>query len=216
MLRSRWLALALFVSLAFGAARADALSLSLLREEAGQGDWVHVLLDDSEHFVRTHEFDAILEGIAGISYCIDLQKEVRLGDPVAYTEVDLGALLGGAAAAWLLEHHRVDRDAPDAHALVTALQLSLWEVVYDEEWDFGAGRFQVLGSKGGGLERALALLGSVPPEIGLGDAGVVALRSPNYQDQIFIPNVPEPGTAILIGLGVAALAARRSTHESAS
>jgi hypothetical protein len=208
-LRPLCTALAALAALALGASSARALSFNMDADWSGVGYAVKWSYGDLSRNWMATEFDATLEGVAGVAYCIDLEQGAQLGDTTGYSILDLDELLNGWAAAWLLQTYRADRDAPDARAQITALQIAIWEVTHDAgAWDIFDGDFRVLLVKSElSLALAQSYLASIPDRRVDVD-GVVALHHNNNQDQIFIPNIPEPGTALLLGIGCAGIAFR--------
>lgn len=200
-------ALAALAAVALGTSNAHALSFTMHVGENAVGYGVKWTYGDLERNWMATEFDATLEGVAGVTYCIDLEQGAQLGDTTGYSIVDLDEVLNGRAAAWLLQSYRADRSAPDAKEQITALQIAIWEVTHDAgPWDIFDGDFRVLLVKSElSLALAQSYLASVPERC-IDVDGVVALHHNNNQDQLFIPNVPEPGTALLLGIGCAGIA----------
>lgn len=208
--RSRWIALGALAALALGAPTAGAVPYTLsIPDVTGYRLQFQVQTPYGNTLIGNYhaiEFDAVLDGVAGIAYAAGHQLQYVLGSSDVYSVLDPSDTLNGDVAAWLVETYRPDRDAPDARERITALQLALFEVTNDsEEWDLLGGSFSVLWVKGTGVELAQSWLDSIPERFETSGAAVV-LHHSNYQDQIFIPNVPEPGTLLLLGVGCAGIA----------
>lgn len=137
------------------------------------------------------------------TFCIELTEHVSNGGSYVYNIVSpdqaptsLGGM-GLAKAAELSElfgrfYAGLDFDNADD---MTAMQLSVWNIVYDGDHTLAAGPFQV--SNGGGYyglaQSMLAALDGTGPQ-----ASLVAMAAVGVQDQI----IPEPASLALLAAGL--------------
>jgi hypothetical protein len=150
------------------------------------------------------------EGFAGsfYSYCVDITH--NLADPQEVTARSSegftnGATDGGAKAAWLFNEYaagiRSTVDAGVANIMAAALQVAIWEAMYDNSNDLGTGGF-ILTTTGAIRNQAQTYLNALYTtattyKTGLGTVLDVASPSPG-QDQI-VSRVTEPSTLLLMG-----------------
>jgi hypothetical protein len=169
--------------------------------------------------------------LAGVNFtfCLELNEQAVIGAPNSFYNIvnpSVSYSNWGANSAALSGH--VDKllalampvinAAPNAGALydgLGALQLSLWELVYDYSpsynYNLGAGVFQATASasvsgQANAWLAAATLAGAVPT------AHYVVAQGPSHQDLLAITAVPEPTTVALMILGLVAVggaAARR-------
>lgn len=222
MLRKPWLLL-LFVTLIFlpGSARASELSYT------GMGLRDIVTIDaniggqivDGSYYAGQIEWDwtaPIPDGFPGsiITYCVDIVHELDDPQEVAVSTTDdpaftTSATDGGAKAAWLLNSFASN---VTTGLQAAALQVAIWEALYDNDYDLGTGSFTIVTTDA-------AYTGALK-------AQAIALQATDYLNQLFSgPNgyhtstatwldaatvdglgqdqitTPEPGTLMLLGLG---------------
>lgn len=154
-------------------------------------------------------------------YCYDVYERVSGGQSADFT-----INFGGAAARTLEFLGAVNSvlsqgfDEVDPYAWLhpanglmgAAIQLGIWESLYDSGWDIGSGAFRASGLEAqtkGYLDRFFnALPGSTP----LASRYVMTLEASGVQDMITgdpPSDVPEPGTLALAAAALAGALARR-------
>lgn len=161
------------------------------------------------------------------SYCVDVQQ--NLTDPQTVTARSSngftnGVEFGGTKAAWLFNTYaagiHANTNTSTANIQAAALQIAIWEAMYDTTGNLGGGNF-ILNTTGSIRTQAQTYLTSL---YNAGDgalnsvATVLEVVSPNRgQDQI-ISKVSEPSTLILMGVAflIFAKRARRQGPASAS
>ena len=155
-----------------------------------------------------------------LAYCVDLGQTINKG--VNY-DVTLNPLqdhpISTLQAAWLMGHYApglgLAGGGYSLSASISALQIAIWEVIYDHaNQDLASGSFvlkNVYGSESDTVKQlATQYLSNLPTHIsstGLTIAGVA--RSPDVQDLLYGKNtggaVPEPGSLLLFGSAAACL-----------
>jgi hypothetical protein len=185
-----------------------------------------------------------LDGRTFEAYCVDIRGPILEGEfpginePYQATtglmstwqaEDGLNTEAAGRAAAWLYTEIAADFDDNTLSVERTAMQMALWNVLYDDDDSVlaGEGNFYVSNDLGTGVT-ALAneyldelfaagdISASDAPWIQLNDIGVDPSTGIRKSAQDFIgPNpettpVPEPSAGLLLGMGAMSLAAFRS------
>ncbi len=166
--------------------------------------------------VWARELDASLDdGEAvreGFSYSIEVDQIIpSMGTIPNVTIVDPSSSWALTQAAYLLDTwHGADIDVKEKFA-IAALQLAIWEVVYDSEGhDLDDGRFAVIGAAAHVRDLAGTMLDSIPYDLeGWHPTSYVrGVLHPVKRDQIFVA-IPEPSLMLLVLLGAGSTALRR-------
>lgn len=181
------------------------------------------------------------------AFCVDLFGTLLLDEDVSYDasvgsmiDWDLGPAPNGHLAAWLYnENNSFDDSGPDGLDVVgrTALQVAIWEALYDTGFDVSSGEFvmhsatgpflvdvtsEVITTANGylaelSMANATAVANSDAPWLRLQEPGCNGDPACDVQDFIGPSTrttpVPEPSAALLLGLGWAGLAAIRRTRR---
>lgn len=157
------------------------------------------------------------------SYCIDVAHNLADGQMVTAIGSEgfsNGAPNGGAKAAWLFNEFaagiRANSNVGQANTMAAALQVAIWEAMYDSNPNLGGGSF-ILSTTGAIRSQAESYLsalynaGANGYNTGLATVLDVATGA-SGQDQI-VARVTEPSTLLLMGVAFIAFAkrARRST-----
>lgn len=153
-------------------------------------------------------FDAVYDGVAGVSFCGDLLHTVAVPASYQGSPIDLGTLAAGYTTAAKM----MNRWAYDLGSLATSvrdaaagLQLALWETIYGND-------FTILSSLNAGAAAAYnAVLGLDYSSRSVGNVVFLDVTSAtaNKQDHFFKPGgpaVPEPGAIFLFSAGLAVVA----------
>ena len=146
------------------------------------------------------------------SYCIDVSQ--NLTDPQTVTarstdDFTNGVTDGGSKAAWLFNTYaagiRSNTNTSGANIQAAALQVAIWEAMYDTTANLGGGAF-ILNTTGSIRTQAQTYLTSLytPGGFNTGVATVLEVIAPNRgQDQI-VARVAEPSTLMLMGVALLA------------
>ncbi|MCP4110620.1 MAG: PEP-CTERM sorting domain-containing protein [Desulfobacteraceae bacterium] len=161
--------------------------------------------------VSFKEFDDVFT-----AFCIDPDQPISTGQnqnlPVEL--VPVSTVTGGLEAAWLLQEYGNDMDAG-------AMQVALWEVVKDTDYDLTSGDFILTESPDTMRNLANEYLNNLAANFdadGL-DALFMASKHPEKQDLIYLGTIfgdntsavvtPEPGTMFLLCFGILGLVGLR-------
>jgi hypothetical protein len=151
------------------------------------------------------------------SYCLDVANNLfdgQLVTPRSTSGFTNGAIDGGEKAAWLFEHYAADiraNDTPSADTQAAALQVAIWEAMYDTSADLGEGMFRLTttGDIRTQAEAYLTALYNAGANIYRQSVGTVldVARGDRGQDQI-VAKVSEPSTLLLVGMAFLIFARR--------
>ncbi|MFZ5585302.1 MAG: Cys-Gln thioester bond-forming surface protein [Thermodesulfobacteriota bacterium] len=220
------LAAALLAGLLGFAAKAEASQLEVLNWTLGH-QIQYSLNSGSNKNAWTAEMHVSLDDFSDIlAYCIDLGQTINKNveynvtvDPVQTHPVST------LQAAWLLGHYAPGLGLATAgyslQTNITALQVAIWEVIYDHaNTDLTSGSFvlkNVYSSESAQVQTlANQYLASLPADIGsTGLTFAGATRSSAVQDLV-VGATPEPGSLLLFGSALAAgLGWRRRRRQRA-
>lgn len=157
------------------------------------------------------------------SYCVDVTR--NLADPQTVTQRSSdnftnGVVDGGDKAAWLFNTYaagiRSNTNSTTANIQAAALQVAIWEAMYDTTGNLGVGNFRLntTGAIRTQAQRYVSSLYNAGSDIYRQSvATILDVVSPNAgQDQI-VAKVSEPSTLLL--MGVAFLMFAKRTRRSA-
>ena len=156
------------------------------------------------------------------SYCVDATQYLRDPQYVSVRTTDLfssGSANAGAKVSWLFNTYASGVHASGTNVQGAALQLAIWEALYDSSQDLSAGSFRS-NATGAILTQAQTYLTALYSSNYLGSSATwldVDGNNPNPvfrgQDQI-THGVPEPSTLLLMGVACLAMARRRRAQQA--
>lgn len=163
------------------------------------------------------------------SYCVDVTQNLRNEQTVterSSNNFTNGVVGGGAKAAWLVNTFadgiRAISNIAEANTKAAALQVAIWEAMYDTTAGLGSGAFYLTGGSLNSAVRTqaetyLSMLYGENGSYNTSVARVLDVRGANGQDQI-VSSVSEPSTLLLLGVAFLAVArrARKTAQQPAS
>jgi hypothetical protein len=159
------------------------------------------------------------------SYCIDVANNLADGQTVTHRSSDgftNGVANGGSKAAWLFNQFAAGiraNNTSSANTQAAALQIAIWEAMYDTSANLGGGNFRLTttGSIRTQAQTYLTSLYSAGSSIYTQSVASVleVARGDRGQDQI-VAKVSEPSTLLLVGVAFLMFAkrARRDRHRT--
>ncbi len=151
------------------------------------------------------------------SYCVDLANYLQDPQTVAIqssTGFTNGVVDGGAKAAWLFNTYASGIHASGTATQAAALQVAIWEAMYDGANDLTAGNFR-LTTTNGVLTQAGQYLSSLYTGSSYRTSEATVLSTSGGQDQM-THRVSEPSTLVMLGIAFilfAHVARRRSAVQ---
>jgi hypothetical protein len=152
------------------------------------------------------------------TYCVDILHYVadpqtvvlRSTDDLNPTNVATASPDAGAKAAWLVNTYAADirSRGSEANVQAAALQVAIWEAVYDSVNSLSSGMFSVVGPQPVLNQASVYLTDLYAGPGGYYTSQATWFDTANGQDQIGIA-VPEPASLSLLGFGILALGSRR-------
>lgn len=150
-----------------------------------------------------------------LAFCTELGENVSNGNNYSFDVVPLEIApssdpMGGARAALIRElfgrYYTPAFGAPLSRDAATAMQIAIWEIVFETRstLDISRGRARFNSGNGDALMLADSYLKSLDGTGPLNNT-IVVMSADGVQDQI----IPTPGTMALLGMGVLAAARRR-------
>lgn len=167
--------------------------------------------------VQTGEFDTLLDdSLEAIAYCGDLLQYTKFGEEVYDVTSMEDFNRAQQEAAWMLHAYApgLGNDllsGYDWNTSVAALQVAIWEVIYDESHSLYSGSFKLKYGQYSIASLATYYLNSIPQTILTSDINFSAFYAHNkYQDLINAtpPSAatPEPATGLLFATSLGAVA----------
>jgi len=203
--------------LLMAAGPAAALGYSLQDTIPGSGHVVKYEILGSTKSAYAVGFEAEYDGVAGVSFCGDLLHTVSVPGSYSGSPIDLGTLGAGYTTAakmvnrWALDLGSLGSSLKNAAA---GVQLAVWETIYGSD-------FTLLSSMNAGTQAAYdTVMGLDYGSLDVGDTVFLDVKagSTSKQDHFFKPEdgpaTPEPGAALLFGVGLAVVA--RSLRREAA
>jgi hypothetical protein len=153
------------------------------------------------------------------TYCVDATSYLQDPQSVTARSTDLLTSTTGGADAGGRVAYLVDRYAADVHQNGTnidaaALQIAIWEALYDSTEDLSGGTFALV-TTGAIYDKAKFYLDDLYSGGTYHTASATWLDTRAGQDQVLITPTPEPATLTLFGSALALAAARRRKRNAA-
>jgi hypothetical protein len=172
-------------------------------ESFGPGMGIDYKFDGANQSNRAGQINIKWNGVSTWSYCVDLEYQVRIGNEYGATSIapPPGAYL---AAAYLADMFRA---GADTHVEAAALQAAIWESIYGSRFELTDTDATLLGY----YDTYVAAL-PAPGTFNGSNYVYLDLYTKGYpcdEKQDLITGVPEPGTLLLMGLGLIGLAGLR-------